>query len=93
MPGKNNKEEFEEVTTEVPELPEEGVPEGLEDFDPEGLIEPSPEDIMKEEIEKLKSIKGKIIDALTVNQKYIKRNFERIQELEDNFKILLEKLK
>ena len=85
MPGKKIKEEFEEV--------EEELPEGLEDFDVEESNEPSVEDIFRNDIEKLKSIKGKIIDALTVNQKYIRRNFERIQELESNLKILLEKTK
>ena len=87
MPGKNVKEEFEEVEGE------EELPEALEDFDIEEKAEPSVEDILGNEIEKLKNIKGKIIEALTVNQKYIKRNFERIKELEDNLKILLEKTK
>ena len=69
--------------------------EGLEDFDPEGEIdsEKSDEDVLKEDIEKLKGVKTKIIEVITVNQKYIKRNHERIKELEDNFKILLEKIK
>ena len=79
-------------TEEIEEELEEEMPEGLEDFDPEETEE-SPEDLIKEDIEKLKSIKTKIVDVITVNQKYIRRNFEKIKELEDNFKILLEKLK
>ncbi len=89
MPPKKEIEQLEE--TKDPSSEE--MREEIEEFDPEGLVEKSPEELIMEDIEKLKQIKTKIISVITVNQKYIKKNFEEIKDLKDNFKILLEKSK
>lgn len=71
---------------------DEGLEE-LEGFDPEGIEEPSELDLIKADVERLKSVWRKLIDSLSINQKYIKKNFENIKILGDNFNILLEKIK
>ena len=82
-----------------PKVAEEEIVEGnegleeLESFDPEGIEEPSELDLIKADVERLKSVWRKLVESLSTNQKYIRKNFENIKTLGDNFTILLDKVK
>ncbi len=82
-----------EKIEEVEELEEEEVPEEdlLEDFDPEGETKKTPEEETAEAFEKINVRQNRIIQAVSANQKYIKKNFQEIKTLTENFKILLDK--
>ncbi len=87
MVKKNQSEELEEIGEE--EEPVEEAAEEMEDF-PE--IEEEVDPIVRD-IERLKSAYEKIIGAVKTNQKYIKKIWARQSELEQNFKVLMEKTK
>jgi len=92
---KQETEELEEADVEPLGELEEGEPEASEEpFEDVPEIEQpkTPEEIIYEAIDKLEASKRKIIDAVAVNQKYIKKIWARQKEVEDNFKILMEKL-
>lgn len=90
MPRKKvAEEELEEL--EEPEKEEEL--EELGGFNPEEVDKPSKDDLIKNDVERLKEVWKKLIEALTINQKYIKRNYDNIKTMEENFNILLGKLK
>lgn len=90
MQRKKTKEEFEEE-----EMGDDI--ESLKYLDDEGEDEeielPIVDEKLREDVDKLLDIKSKIISAVKTNQKYIRKNMERVQAVENNLKVLLEKLK
>ncbi len=83
-------------------VPEESELESLEDLDEEeeeeneAPLEPEEEavdlEVMREDFTKFQKKLLDCINGISVNQKYIRKIFEKHKELENNFKLLLEKI-
>ncbi|KKL12537.1 hypothetical protein LCGC14_2534770 [marine sediment metagenome] len=95
---KSEKPELEEVEEEYPgELESEGFIEDLEDKEQDEVpdIEPAEDESienLKKDFEKFDSVLEKHQNAITVNQKYLKKILERVKQVEDNFKTLVDKI-
>ena len=74
----------------------EGDEEEEEEQHENSLGEPEEEpvdlELMRENQEKILSKLLEYSKAISVNQKYIRKAFDRIKEIENNFKLLLEKI-
>lgn len=82
-------------------VPEETELQSLEDLDneeeeEETPLEPEEEavdlEVMREDFTKFQKKLLDCINGISVNQKYIRKIFEKHKELENNFKLLLEKI-
>ena len=92
---KKKKQVEEEVEEEYPgELKGDGFIEELDEekkSDEVPEIDP-PEEDWKEYFKSFQIALTKHQEAIAVNQKYIRKIWERVKQVEDNFKTLLEKI-
>ncbi len=92
--NKKTKKKSELEDVEYPdEVEEEGFIDELDDEKEEEKEVPEiePKEEWKKVTDVLESVADKHGKSISINQKYIKKIWEKVKELEDNFKLLIEK--
>ncbi len=88
---KKKQPEIEEEEYDYPDEEEQAKPRRRASSIPEDMEEISPEKEIEDHFQDIEKRFRKIEHAMSVVQKWVKRNAEAVDRIEENFKVLLEK--